>query len=89
MAVQRGRSKRSGEAYYLSYGEPLRATRAKRAGFFNILLGRNKQNHSIPSPPRLCLNRMRSAQGQRGSLSKFSRHDRLRTGDVYGAHPRL
>jgi len=36
---QRGRSKRSDEAYYLSYGEPLSAARTKLTGFFNILPG--------------------------------------------------
>ena len=89
MAVQRGRSKRSGEAYYLSYGEPLRAGEQSGQTFSTFCWDGTRKNHSIPSPPRLCLNRMRSAQGQRGSLSKFSRHERLRTGDVYGAHPRL
>ena len=38
MAVQRGRSKRRGEAYS-GYVEPLNAARTKLADFFNILLG--------------------------------------------------
>lgn len=37
-AVQRGRSKRRGDAYFRSYVEPLRAARTKPADFFNILL---------------------------------------------------
>jgi hypothetical protein len=37
-AVQRGRSEREGEAYFLPYVEPLSDTRTKLAGFFNILL---------------------------------------------------
>jgi hypothetical protein len=37
-AVQRGRSKRGGEAYSLRYVEPLSAARTKLADFFNILL---------------------------------------------------
>jgi len=36
--VQRGRSKRRGEAYFLRYAEPLSAARTKLADFFNILL---------------------------------------------------
>ena len=38
MAVQRGRSKRRGEAYS-EYVEPLNDARTKLADFFNILLG--------------------------------------------------
>lgn len=37
MAVQRGRSKRRGEAY-IEYVEPLNEARTKLAVFFNILL---------------------------------------------------
>ena len=37
-AVQRGRSERGGEAYSLSYVEPLSDARTKLADFFNILL---------------------------------------------------
>jgi hypothetical protein len=37
-AVQRGRSKRGGDAYSLPYVEPLSAARTKLADFFNILL---------------------------------------------------
>jgi hypothetical protein len=37
-AVQRGRSKRRGEAYSFQYVEPLSAARTKLADFFNILL---------------------------------------------------
>ena len=37
-AVQRGRSKRRGEAYLELYVEPLSDVRTKLAGFFNILL---------------------------------------------------
>jgi hypothetical protein len=37
-AVQRGRSKRRGEAYAFRYLEPLNAARTKLADFFNILL---------------------------------------------------
>ena len=37
-AVQRGRSKRSGEAYCFSYVESLSVARTKLADFFNILL---------------------------------------------------
>ena len=38
MTVQRGRSKRRGEAYS-EYVEPLNDARTKLADFFNILLG--------------------------------------------------
>ncbi len=38
MAVQRGRSKRRGEAYSAPYVEPLSDERTKLADFFNILL---------------------------------------------------
>ena len=38
-AVQRGRSKRGGEAYSIRYVEPPSAARTKLADFFNILLG--------------------------------------------------
>jgi hypothetical protein len=37
-AVQRGRSKREGEAYSFPYVEPLNVARTKLADFFNILL---------------------------------------------------
>ncbi len=37
-AVQRGRSKRGGEAYSVRYVEPPSAARTKLADFFNILL---------------------------------------------------
>ncbi len=37
--VQRGRSKRRGEAYFVRYVEPLSAARTKLEAFFNILLG--------------------------------------------------
>jgi hypothetical protein len=37
-AVQQGRSKRRGEAYSLSYVEPLRIARTPLAGFVNSLL---------------------------------------------------
>jgi len=40
-AVQRGRSKRGGEAYSVRYVEPPSAARTKLADFFNILLGAN------------------------------------------------
>ena len=36
-AVQRGRSKRGGEAYVSRYVEPLSNARTKLAGFFNTL----------------------------------------------------
>jgi len=36
--VQRGRSKRGGEAYSVRYVEPPSAARTKLADFFNILL---------------------------------------------------
>lgn len=36
-AVQRGRSERRGESYFVLYGEPLSDARTKLAGFFNIL----------------------------------------------------
>jgi len=39
MAVQRGRSKRSGDAYSLLYVEPLSDARTKLADFLNSLLG--------------------------------------------------
>ena len=46
MAVQRGRSKRRGEAYS-EYVEPLNDARTKLADFFNILLLFNlvRRNH--------------------------------------------
>jgi hypothetical protein len=37
-AVQRGRSERRGEAYFVPYVEPLSDARMKLADFFNILL---------------------------------------------------
>jgi hypothetical protein len=37
-AVQQGRSERKGEAYFVSYVEPLSDVRTKLAGFFNSLL---------------------------------------------------
>ena len=37
-AGQRGRSEQRGEAYSVSYGEPLRDARTTRTDFFNILL---------------------------------------------------
>jgi hypothetical protein len=37
-SVQQGRSKRRGEAYSVSYVEPLREARTPLAGFFSILL---------------------------------------------------
>jgi hypothetical protein len=37
-AVQRGRSERRGEAYFVPYVEPLSDARTKLADFFNILL---------------------------------------------------
>jgi hypothetical protein len=37
-SVQQGRSERRGEAYSVSYVEPLRETRTPLAGFFSILL---------------------------------------------------
>jgi len=38
-AVQKGRSKRRGEAYSLQYVEPLSAARTPLADFLNSLLG--------------------------------------------------
>jgi hypothetical protein len=32
-------------------------------GFFNNLLGRNKQNRSMKCPPKFCVNRIRSDAG--------------------------
>jgi hypothetical protein len=37
-AVQRGRSERRGEAYFVPYGELLSGARTKLADFFNIVL---------------------------------------------------
>ena len=37
-SVQQGRSERRGEAYSVSYVEPLREARTLLAGFFSILL---------------------------------------------------
>lgn len=37
-SVQQGRSERRGEAYSVSYVEPLREARTPLAGFFSILL---------------------------------------------------
>jgi hypothetical protein len=42
MAVQQGRSERSGEAYSAPYGEPLSDARTPLADFFSILLGTRK-----------------------------------------------
>ena len=36
-AVQQGRSKRRGDAYFVPYVEPLRAARTPLADFFSIL----------------------------------------------------
>jgi len=36
-----GRNEQRGEAYFLSYGEPLRDVRTQLERLFNILLGRN------------------------------------------------
>ena len=38
-AVQQGRSKRSGESYFVPYVEPLSEARTKLANLFSILLG--------------------------------------------------
>ena len=40
MAVQRGRSERRGESYFVPYVEPLSDARTKLAAFFSILLNR-------------------------------------------------
>jgi hypothetical protein len=37
-AVQRGRSKRRDESYFVAYVEPLSEARTKLAGFFSILI---------------------------------------------------
>ncbi len=46
-AVQRGRSERGGEAYFLLYVEPPSDARTKLAAFFNILL----EPDLHPQPP--------------------------------------
>jgi len=55
MAVQRGRSKRRGEAYSLRYLEPLNAVRTKPTDYFTILIGFTDQsarpNDGMPSIP--------------------------------------
>ncbi len=38
MAVQRGRSERKGESYFVPYVEPLSDARTKLADFFSIML---------------------------------------------------
>ena len=41
-AVQQGRNKRRGEAYFVPYVEPLSEARTKLADFFSILLANRR-----------------------------------------------
>ncbi len=52
-AVQRGRSKRGGEAYSVRYVEPPSAARTKLAGFFNILLEFRLLDYPFEEKPSL------------------------------------
>lgn len=49
MAVQRGRSKRGGEAYSFPYVEPLSAARTKLADIFNLPDYRRRLGNNAPN----------------------------------------
>ncbi len=70
-SVQRGRSKRGGEAYPVRYVEPPSAVRTKLADFFNIQLGKalpkpaNFPPKSRAEPNRIAPDRVEAKEGNR------------------------